>query len=128
MPESVADFDAVVIGDGGSIGGGVRGKLAGVGDGCFVLEVVGIRSGRGRCATVGHTPDSDTVRLVWTPALVRCANPVRSAGGWRRRSGLGEVEVAAVTDGDEQFGPAGAPMEGDGEQCERHDPHGSQPW
>ena len=52
--ELVADSSLVLVGGGGSVGGGVGGELAGVGNGRLVLEMVGIRSGRGRCALVGH--------------------------------------------------------------------------
>jgi len=50
------------------------------------------------------------------------------AVGWGQRSGAGEAGVAAVVDGGEQVWPVGTPMDGDGEHCERQEPHGSQPW
>ena len=97
----------------------------GVRDGCLVLEVGRIWIGRGRCVPVGHAGiGRDSV------GSSPCSGAVRRLGavGGAQRSGQGGVGAASVAGGGGQFWPVGTPLEGRGENGERQEPHGSQPW
>ena len=51
-----------------------------------------------------------------------------SVDGWKQFGGQGVVEVVPVSSGSWQFGPVRALIKHHDGQCERHEPHGSQPW
>ena len=105
--------------------GGVGGELVGVGDGRFVLEVAGVWSGRARWVPVGHAGFGyDQVGAGHRIGAVRWL----SAVGKLQRSGPGGAGAVSAVDGVDQFWPVGAPMEVGGENRERQEPHGSQPW
>ena len=114
-----------MVGNGGSICGGVGGEAVGVGNGRLVFEVAGIWSGRVRCVLVGHAGFGyDSAGAGHRIDAVRWC----SAVGRMQLSGPGGVGAAPVVDGVDQFWPVGAPMEVGGENRERQEPHGSQPW